>query len=141
MTIGNISTNTAFSDTSVNFFAKITNKADDTDYVELEVIGAMVSSTGSSNFTTKLSTTTIIKLKEVKDGAVSTYQRAMKKTISDADLHFNLQDIVDNLDNSNITAGLNRMKGYLNVANRSYDVEMKITGLGNPSISGTINVQ
>jgi len=132
-----------FTDKALTFTITVTNKADNTDFVKMEVQNAKLTKSGNT-FTTNFPTTTKIVLTEDQNGTEKRYSRDIKTAMSNNDLSFNLQTIIDNFNDPDITNGFNRMKGYLNTPNKSYTLkaEVSVSGvdLDLSTITGTINV-
>ena len=140
--------NKTFDAQTVGLQINVTNKADANDSVEMTLTGATLSTTDGVSLQTKFTTATVVGATEKVAGTTRSSSAAFPSELTNGDLSFDVQTIVDTIDNTKVNNAIGRMNGYLQTAGKSYDVSIELTDLNTSvlttdftTITGVITVQ
>ncbi len=126
ISFGNVKVKSKFKDQniSLNF-----NISDGNNYINLELLGVKVSTDENLSLQTKITNSTEVKLKEKKNGEIKIYHDRFTSEIVNNDLSFNLETVINALDNSNINSGLDKLNSYLKTTGKEYNISIEVNGL------------
>ena len=140
--------NNQFSEKSIGLIVEVTNRDDSNDYVTLTMDNILLSN-DESGFKSRVTSNTEMRIAETINGETKSYTAELSSGFDKTynGLTIKIEDIINDVNSSHITNGLNRMNGYLHTAGKSYNVAMEFTGLDSSGItmdfshiSGYINV-